>query len=73
MKELNICPSTLQEGYDTYSPVARRLLFNGRAVSSFLIFMGCHSRHPFKELAEERLIGEVQFVRDLIYKLITVF
>lgn len=33
MKELNICPSTLQEGYDTYSPVARRLLFNGRAVS----------------------------------------
>lgn len=33
MKELNICPSTLQEGYDTYSPVARRVLFNGRAVS----------------------------------------
>lgn len=33
MKELTICPSTLQEGYDTYSPAARRALFNGHAVS----------------------------------------
>ncbi len=33
MKELNICPSTLQEGYATYSPVARKTLFDGHAVS----------------------------------------
>lgn len=33
MKELNICPSTLQEGYNTYSPVARKTLFDGHAVS----------------------------------------
>lgn len=33
MKELNICPSTLQEGYSTYSPTAQKVLFNGRAVS----------------------------------------
>lgn len=40
MKELNICPSTLQEGYDTYSPVARRVLFNGRAVSHIFLEPG---------------------------------
>ena len=33
MKDLTICPSILQEGYDTYSPVARRTLFDGHAVS----------------------------------------
>lgn len=33
MKELTVCPSTLQEGYNTYSPVARKVLFNGNAVS----------------------------------------
>ena len=33
MKKLNICPSTLQEGYSTYSPTAQKVLFNGRAVS----------------------------------------
>lgn len=33
MKELTVCPSILQEGYDTYSPAARRTLFDGHAVS----------------------------------------
>ncbi len=33
MKELNICPSTLKEGFNTYSPLARKLLFDGEAVS----------------------------------------
>lgn len=33
MKELTICPSTLQEGYNTYSPAARKALFDGHAVS----------------------------------------
>ncbi len=33
MKNLTVCPSILQEGYDTYSPVARRALFDGHAVS----------------------------------------
>lgn len=33
MKEITICPSTLQEGYNTYSPKACKLLFDGRAVS----------------------------------------
>ena len=33
MKELTICPSTLQEGYNTYSPTARKALFDGHAVS----------------------------------------
>lgn len=33
MKELTICPSTLREGYNTYSPAARKALFDGHAVS----------------------------------------
>lgn len=33
MKNLTVCPSILQEGYDTYSPAARRTLFDGHAVS----------------------------------------
>ncbi len=33
MKELTVCPSSLQQGHNTYSPVARRALFNGHAVS----------------------------------------
>lgn len=38
MKKLNVCPSTLAEGFDTYSPAARRALFDGKAVSHQLDF-----------------------------------
>lgn len=33
MIELTACPSTLEHGHDTYSPAARKALFDGRAVS----------------------------------------
>lgn len=33
MKILEICPSTLKDGYDTYSPAALRTLFDGKHVS----------------------------------------
>ena len=36
MTTLNICPSTLLEGYTTYSPKALRHLFNGKKVSHYL-------------------------------------
>ena len=36
MKDLNICPSTLEKGYSTYSPAARRKLFGGVQVSHIL-------------------------------------
>lgn len=36
MKALSVCPSTLQEGYSTYSPTALRLLFDGQQVSHIL-------------------------------------
>lgn len=35
---LSVCPSTLQEGFDTYSPAARKVLFDGKAVSHILSF-----------------------------------
>jgi serine/threonine-protein kinase HipA len=38
MLTLNVCPSTLQEGFDTYSPIARKLLFDGKEVSHLLDF-----------------------------------
>lgn len=34
-RKLNVCPSTLQEGYGTYSPLARKRLFDGCLVSPF--------------------------------------
>ena len=36
MNPITICPSTLAEGYDSYSPVAIKHLFDGRQVSPFL-------------------------------------
>ena len=38
MRELNICPSTLQEGFSTYSPTALKQLFDGQPVSHILDF-----------------------------------
>ena len=38
MKALSVCPSTLQDGYSTYSPAALRLLFDGQQVSHLLDF-----------------------------------
>ena len=38
MIEINVCPSTLQEGFATYSPAARKLLFDGQEVSHVLDF-----------------------------------
>lgn len=38
MTELNVCPSTLQEGFNTYSPAARKVLFDGKEVSHILGF-----------------------------------
>ena len=38
MVEINVCPSTLQDGFTTYSPAACKLLFDGRQVSHVLDF-----------------------------------
>lgn len=36
MKELNHCPSTLADGFSTYSPTACKKLFDGQTVSHLL-------------------------------------
>ena len=36
MKEIHVCPSTLAEGYESYSPVARKILFDGKEVSHYM-------------------------------------
>ena len=38
MIKLNVCPSTLQEGFSTYSPTALKQLFDGEPVSHILDF-----------------------------------
>ena len=38
MVEIKFCPSTLAEGYNTYSPQAVKHLFDGKRVSPFLDF-----------------------------------
>ncbi len=38
MEQLNRCPSTLAEGFQTYSPTALKLLFDGNQVSHILPF-----------------------------------
>lgn len=38
MVEIRYCPSTLAEGYDTYSPQTVKRLFDGKRVSPFLDF-----------------------------------
>lgn len=38
MKTLTACPATLQPGFDTYSPAARKALFDGNTVSPILDF-----------------------------------
>ncbi len=57
METLHVCPSTLAEGFDTYSPAARRLLFDGREVSHILSFSDTDTvgRKDFEEFG--RRIG----------------
>lgn len=36
MKAIEVCPSTLRSGYETYSPQAVKELFDGKVVSPFI-------------------------------------
>lgn len=38
MKELTCCPSTLASGFNTYSPIARKKMFDGKVVSYIMDF-----------------------------------
>lgn len=48
--EINRCPSTLAEGFSTYSPVALRRLFEGKKVSHLLPFLPPEKDEKTKEL-----------------------
>jgi serine/threonine-protein kinase HipA len=47
MNTLNICPSTLATGYDSYSPVAGKRLFGGKSISPYLPY------NPIEENVED--------------------
>ncbi len=38
MREINVCPGTLAKGYDKYSPICVRKMFDGKQVSPILDF-----------------------------------
>ena len=49
METLNVCPSMLAEGFDTYSPAACKLLFDGKEVSHILGFDSPNNESADKE------------------------
>lgn len=49
MVRLSVCPSTLAEGFDTYSPAACKLLFDGKEVSHVLPFDSPNSENADTE------------------------
>lgn len=58
MEVLNVCPSTLAEGYNSYSPTARKLLFDGKEVSHILPFDSPNNENADKE-AYARHVGRI--------------
>ena len=58
MIELNVCPSTLQEGYSTYSPMALKQLFDGQPVSHILDFNSPNNESADSE-AYLRSVGRI--------------
>ncbi len=58
MIELCVCPSTLQEGFATYSPAARKQLFDGKEVSHILDFDSPNNDSADKE-AYLRNVGRI--------------
>lgn len=58
MEQLTVCPSTLAEGFNTYSPTALKLLFDGQQVSHFLPFISpSHEGKDSEEYAKH--VGRV--------------
>lgn len=49
MEEINVCPSTLQEGFSTYSPTALKSLFDGQKISHILDFCSPNADSSDKE------------------------
>ena len=56
MRPITVCPSTLALGFSTYCPLAKRLLFDGKAVSHIFPEMS-----P-KDLDADRLQDTVQHI-----------
>ena len=63
METLNVCPSTLAEGFDTYSPTARKLLFDGKVVSHILGFDSPNNESADKE-EYARHVGRISLSRN---------
>jgi serine/threonine-protein kinase HipA len=53
MKNLNICPSTLKEGYTSYSPTALRHLFNGKKVAHNLKYVVSDAQKEQRKILNE--------------------
>jgi serine/threonine-protein kinase HipA len=56
MIALNVCPSTSQEGFTTYSPKALRQLFNGKKVSHYIKYIVSDAKKEQRTLLTENRI-----------------
>ena len=60
MIELTCCPSTLQKGFSTYSPVALKELFNSQKVNHILPYNGMDNNETEqKERRRRQLDGHI--------------
>ena len=56
MKNINKCPSTLKEGYHTYSPGALRNVFKGKKTSHILPYYISQAKKEQRKLFTENRV-----------------
>ena len=54
MNELTICPSTLKNGFDSYSPLAIKRLFGGEKVLVNNSFLNDKMKRKYLRIVDER-------------------
>lgn len=62
MKEMTCCPSTLAEGFNTYSPVALKRLFDGKKVSHIMDF--CYDEQQYEAITDNATRISVSGVQE---------
>ena len=57
MMTLRVCPSTLAEGFDTYSPAARKKMFDDKAVAHYLKVPSPSTNRSHTECKAHLIVG----------------
>jgi len=65
-KNITICPSTLQQGFSTYSPLALRYLFNRKEVPHTLKYKRFGNKKDEQNLIDKRTRISISGVQENI-------